>query len=35
MNFEKTQRIDSGAAAFADGGALCGLSNRHFFKHGG
>jgi hypothetical protein len=35
MDLEKTQRIDSAAALFADGGALFGFSNRYFLKHGG
>jgi hypothetical protein len=34
MGFEKTQRVNSRAALFADRGALFGLAHGHFLEHG-
>jgi len=33
VSFEKAQGINPGAAALAKGGALFGVSHRHFLKH--
>jgi hypothetical protein len=35
VGFEKTQRVDPRATAFANARALLGLAHRNFFKHGG
>ena len=35
MGFEKTQRVDSRAALFADRRALFGLAHGNFLEHGG
>jgi hypothetical protein len=35
MSFQKTQRIDSRAAALANCGSLLGFSHGHFPEHGG
>jgi hypothetical protein len=34
VNLEKAQRVDSRAATLANRGALLGLADRYFLKHG-